>query len=431
MMMARTAGTIIATGGLLLAISSCAPSDDEPLRSSSFAESLAEDVHLPAQVRIIADRVARGATLASLLRAHDVAEQEVAALVSRVTDVFDLRRFRAEQPYRLAQTLEGALRLFEYEIDGDRKLTVSRVPDVPSHEFVAEIADIPKTTELAVVRGAIDSDANSLFAAIGRAGEHVELSVLMAAAFASDIDFNTELQRGDTFQLLVEKQYRQDDGYGEEAWEGFAGYGAIVAAIFENDGRKLHAVRFTGEDGKTAYFDENGNSKKRFFLSSPLPFDPVVTSRFSNSRLHPVLGVRRAHLGVDYRAATGTHVIAVADGTVVFAAASGGSGRMVHLRHANGFETQYLHLSAIDVRRGQRVSQGERIGRVGSTGLATGPHLHYNLRQNGRNVNPVTAHRAMPPGDPVPAAERPAFEQIRDEALVRLTDAVGPGVSTN
>ncbi len=428
-----TAGSAVAAVGMLLALSACAAPDVDAPHPSSLASSLAEDIQLPAEVRIIAARVARGTTLASLLRAHDVAEQEVAALIARVADVFDPRRFRAEQPYRIAQTHEGELRRFEYEIDRDRRLTVSRAASEGDAGFVAEIADIPKTTEVSVVRGGIDAAAASLFAAIGRAGEHVELSVLMAEVFASDIDFNTELQPGDRFELLVEKHFRADDGYGEgeESGDGFAGYGGIVAAIFENGGRRLHAVRFTTNDGKPAYFDENGHSKKRFFLSSPLPFDPVITSRFSRSRLHPVLGVNRAHLGVDYRAATGTPVLAVADGTVVFAGTSGGSGRMVHLRHANGFETQYLHLSAIDVRRGQRISQGQRIGRVGSTGLATGPHLDYRVRQNGGYVNPVSVHRAMPPGDPVPADQRDAFLQARDEALALLGSAPAASTTTN
>lgn len=406
--------------GLVLALSGCAtPADVE-------RPVIGRDIDLPAEVRIIAARVANGATLAALLRAHDIAEREVAALVARVADVFDLRRFRAAQPYRIAQTHTGELRRFEYEIDRDRVLTVSRRRGDAPDAFVAEIADIPKTTELAVVRGAIEPGSASLFAAISQTGEHVELSTLMADVFASDVDFNTELQLGDRFALLVEKRFRTDDGLVVSATDeddGFAGYGAIVAAVFENDGRRLNAVRFTPEDGPPQYFDGLGNSKRRFFLRSPLPFDPVVTSRFSTSRLHPVLGVRRAHLGVDYRAATGTPVIAVAAGTVVFAGSNGGAGRMVHLRHANGYETQYLHLSAIDVRRGQHVSQGARVGRVGSTGLSTAPHLDYRLVQNGVFLNPVSAHRAMPPGDPVPAAERAAFEQTRDEAFARLDAA--------
>jgi len=150
----------------------------------------------------------------------------------------------------------------------------------------------------------------------------------------------------------------------------------------------------------------------------------VVTSAFSRARLHPVLREVRAHLGVDYRAPAGAPVVAVADGVVVSAGASGGAGRMVHLRHANGFETEYLHLSVISVRTGARVRQGELVGRVGSTGLATGAHLDYRLKKNGAFVNPITAHRAMPPAEPILPAQMAAFETARDRAMAPLSQPV-------
>jgi murein DD-endopeptidase MepM/ murein hydrolase activator NlpD len=137
--------------------------------------------------------------------------------------------------------------------------------------------------------------------------------------------------------------------------------------------------------------------------------------------LHPVLREYRAHLGVDYRAPAGSPVVAVADGLVVSAGDAGASGRMVHLRHANGFETEYLHLSSVAVRGGARVRQGDVVGRVGATGLATGPHLDYRVRRNGVFVNPVAAHRAMPPVDPIPVAQMEAFEAARDRAFASLT----------
>lgn len=393
----------------------CADPDLEP------APVLRTDIDLPAEVRIVAARVARGSTLASLLRAHEVAEREIVALIARAAAVFDLRLVRADQPYRIAQTGTGELRHFEYEIDQNRVLRVARRRGESPDAFVAEIGQIPKISRLVVVRGGIDESANSLFAAMGRAGERVELSLALADVFSGDVDFNTELQLGDRFQLLIEKRYRTDDAPVPDAEDdGFAGYGPVVAAELENDGRRLRAVRFTPEGGNPGYYDEDGTSRRRFFLRSPLQFDPVITSRFSRSRLHPVLGVHRAHLGVDYRAPTGAPVIAVADGVVVSAGMNGGAGRMVHLRHANGFETQYLHLSTIAVRRGVRVRQGELVGRVGSTGLATGPHLDYRMRQNGAFINPVTAHRLMPPGDPVPADQRAAFVEARDRAFSTL-----------
>jgi murein DD-endopeptidase MepM/ murein hydrolase activator NlpD len=168
---------------------------------------------------------------------------------------------------------------------------------------------------------------------------------------------------------------------------------------------------------------------RRFFLASPLKFQPVVTSGFSRARLHPILREVRAHLGVDYRAPAGAPVVAVADGVVVSAGMSGGAGRMVHLRHASGYETEYLHLSVLAVHAGARVHQGELIGRVGSSGLATAAHLDYRLRKNGAFINPVTAHRAMPPADPVPAPQMVAFEAARDRAMVALASSAAVRVA--
>ena len=159
---------------------------------------------------------------------------------------------------------------------------------------------------------------------------------------------------------------------------------------------------------------------RRFMLRSPLKFDPVVTSRFSRRRLHPVLGEYRAHLGVDYRAPAGAPVVAVAGGVVTRAGVNGGAGRMVRLRHSNGFETEYLHLSSITVRAGTRVQQGDVIGRVGSTGLATGPHLDYRVRKDGVFINPLTLSKHLPPAEPVAQAEMAAFAVARDRAVAAL-----------
>jgi murein DD-endopeptidase MepM/ murein hydrolase activator NlpD len=384
----------------------------------------AADVHLPADIALlpaeilVSARVLPGTTLASLLRAHQIGEAEVVLLVSRAAAIFDLRRVRVDQPYRLARALDGALRWFEYEIDGDRLLKIARAHDQPAPEFVARIVPIEKTARTVTVRGAIGPEADSLVAAMDAAGETIDLSLALASIFSSDVDFNVDLQPGDRFELVVDRFFREN---GE-----FAGYGPILAAELFNEDRRLRAVRFEPEGGPAGYFDEHGRSLRRFFLRSPLRFEPVVTSGFSRRRLHPVLHQYRAHQGVDYRAPTGAPVVAVAAGTVVFAAYSGGNGRMVHLRHANGFETQYLHLSSIAVRSGARVAQGDLIGRVGATGLATGPHLHYAVKRNGVNVNPVAVHRAMPPGEPIPSADLARFAEARDRAFSTFTD---PAVS--
>jgi murein DD-endopeptidase MepM/ murein hydrolase activator NlpD len=335
--------------------------------------------------------------------------REAADVIARTAAVFDPRRVRAAQPYRFEWATGGVLRRFDYEIDGDRFLRLSREG---TGEWLAAVLPIPKTQRVETVRGTIDRSTSSLVAAMDAAGETIDLTLALAGIFGGDIDFNTELQPGDRFELTVEKQFREAGA--------FAGYGPILAAEFTNAGRRIRAVRFPGVDGTPGYFDDRGVSMRRFFLASPLKFQPVVTSGFSRSRLHPILREYRAHLGVDSRAPAGAPVVAVSDGVVVSAGANGGSGRMVHLRHANGFESEYLHLSSISVHAGGRVHQGDLIGRVGATGLATGPHLDYRLKKNGAFINPLTAHRAMPPADPVPAARMAEFNTVRDRAFAAL-----------
>ena len=384
----------------------------------SDGRSRAEDISLADDFTAVSARVVAGATLATILHAQQVARADVEAAVQRAASVFDLRKVRKDQPYRLEKRPDGTIHRFEYEIDGDRFLRVSRPGPGDAGDLVATVLPIEKTRRVEVVRGGIDRQTSSLVAAMDAAGETIDLTLALADIFSGDIDFNTDLQPGDRFELLVEKQFRED--------QHFAGYGPILAAEFENDGHRFRAVRFTPEGGSPGYFDERGTSMRRFFLKSPLKFSPVVTSGFSRSRLHPVLHEYRAHLGVDYRAPAGSAVVAVANGTVVAAGTSGGSGRMVHLRHANGYETQYLHLSSIAVRSGAHVRQGELIGRVGATGLATGPHLDYRLKKNGAFVNPVSAHRAMPPADPIPSAQMVTFSADRDRMLAPFS---APAVS--
>ena len=289
--------------------------------------------------------------------------------------------------------------------------------------FTAELVPYVKERGEVALHGTIDREHNSLVAAINASGENVMLAIEMAGVFSGEIDFNNDLRQGDRFEVLFEKYYREDV---------FSGYGDVLAAEFVNDGRRVQAFRFhvPGEP-EAQYFDENGRSMKRLFLRSPFRFEPRVTSRFSFRRVHPVLGGVRPHLGVDYGAPAGTPVIAVANGTVVSSGMSGGSGNMVRLRHTNGYETYYLHLSAFakGIRRGARVSQGQMVGRVGSTGLSTAPHLDYRLRKNGTLVNPLLEHRKLPPGDPVPGEHLEAFHAARDEALTRLVSRRSPLVN--
>ena len=388
-----------------------------------------DDVPLPVEHRVEAARVTPGVTLSTLLQGHHIAAREVAALIGRAASVFDVRRLRTDRPYRVIRALDGNVHGFEYEIDGDQVLRVSRTDN--GEDFVAKIDPIAKRTRPAVVSGAIDKETSSLFASLLKAGERIDLSVALADVLSSEVDFNTELQPGDHYQLLVDKAYRIPDASEGEADDNFGGYGPVQAVTFVNAGRTITAVRFTPQGGKPAYYDANGRSLRRLFLKSPLKFDPTISSPFSMSRMHPVLGERRAHPGVDYRAPIGAPVLAVASGVVLSAGPAGDAGRMVHLRHANGYETEYLHLSEIDVRAGAHVQQGDVIGKVGKTGLATGPHLDYRVLQAGRFMNPTTVHQSMPPGEPVAASDMPAFTQVRDRAFAALARAANPRSSSD
>jgi murein DD-endopeptidase MepM/ murein hydrolase activator NlpD len=382
-----------------MAVSGCAASGGAP------HESARHDIALVASTRVSSGRIAARMTMGALLRAHAIAEDEAANLIHNAQAVFDLRKVRVDQPYRIEQTESGALKAFEYEIDGDRFLRVT-----PRD---ADIAPIQKTRSQTIVRGAVTQDLPSLFAAVDAAGGNVDLSLALADIFSGEVDFNTDLQPGDRFAIVVDKEFR--DG------ETFAGYGPILAARLDNDGRHLQAVRFMPGNGPAAYFDERGVSMRRFFLKSPLKFAAAVSSAFSRARFHPILKELRAHLGVDFRAPIGAPVVAVADGAVVQAGLSGDAGRMVHLRHANGLESEYLHLSTIAVRVGAHVRQGDLIGQVGQSGLATGPHLDFRVKKNGAFINPLQTARAMPPGEPVPASQSAAFAAARDEALRSLS----------
>ena len=365
------------------------------------------DILLPRDSDVISAVVPNGTTVAGMLGKHLLPESELSALVDAVTGTFDVRKLRAGNSYRIDRLFDGRIRSFEYEIDPTRALRASRREgDIAL--FDAEVVELPRTTTRVVVEGRVDRDAPSISESLERAGERLDLALAMADIFSGEIDFNSGLQPGDTYRLVVEKSVR-DDGV-------FVGYGPVQAAEFVNDGHALTAIRFTLDDGKTGYFDTEGRSLKRFFLKTPLKFEPRITSRFSRSRMHPVLKYARAHNGVDYGAPSGAPVVSVSHGVVTLAGWTNGGGKTVRIRHTSGYESEYMHLSVIapGIRPGARVDQGELIGNVGRTGLASGPHLHYGLRRDGRYVNPITEHQNLPPGEPVPAVQKAAFDAERE-----------------
>jgi len=393
--------------GLCVAVAGCARSgSDQPER---------QDVLLPRDVDVLEAKVPRNATLQGLLKSHAASSGLADSIVGAVRSQFNPRLLKADQPYHVITSLDGLFREFRYTLDADRFLRVALRAGSPAEapQFDVEVVAYPKEVVVDAVEISISTERSSLWAALEDSGENIQLALLLSDAFSGEVDFSSDLQAGDRFDVLFGRILR--DGQ-------FSGYEDVKAATLYNDGRVLTAIRHKGPDGREAWYDAEGRSLKRQFLKSPLGFEPRVTSSFSYRRLHPVLNTYRAHRGVDYGAGYGTPVVAVSGGTVVEAGWAGGAGRRVVIRHASGYESAYFHLSAFGagISKGTRVEQGRTIGRVGNSGTVTGTHLHYELKKNGTHVNPVAEHRNMPPGVPIPANALPAFLAERDRLLGEL-----------
>jgi murein DD-endopeptidase MepM/ murein hydrolase activator NlpD len=251
---------------------------------------------------------------------------------------------------------------------------------------------------------------NSLFLDAAHAGLSDKIIMELASIFGWDVDFALDIRPGDSFQVLFEEVYLDGEKIGD---------GDILAARFINQGQRHEAVRYTDSQGESNYFTPDGHSMRRAFLRSPVDFRRI-SSHFKRERFHPVLGKKRPHRGVDYAAATGTPIKAAGDGKVIWRGTKGGYGRTVIIQHGGNITTLYAHMSRYrkGVTNGSRVKQGQIIGYVGASGLATGPHLHYEFRINGSHKNPLTV--ALPQAGSVPASEMSAFAAEADERMAML-----------
>jgi murein DD-endopeptidase MepM/ murein hydrolase activator NlpD len=358
--------------------------------------------------------------LADLLKRRGFTDREIHDLREAVKPVYDLGKVRAGQQLRLASLPDGPWRKLEYDVDETQYLVVRN----DDGGIKAEMKFVPIEFKPAFVSGVIE---DSLIGALNKAGEEDSLAIdIVERCFGWDIDFNTDLRKGDSFRILVEKRYL--DGR-------FAGYRDILAAEFVNEGQVFRAFRFTYPDTKVSdYFDENGGSRRKDFLRSPIKFvTPRITSRFSASRFHPIYKIFRPHYGVDYAAPIGTPVQATADGQVVSAGREGESGNMVRMRHKNSYETAYLHLSGFGrgVHKGAVLKGGDIVGYVGSSGGSTGPHLDYRIYFHGSPVNPL-GHK-FKPADPLRkeflGAYKKEVERLRAALQIpEIIRAVSPGV---
>jgi murein DD-endopeptidase MepM/ murein hydrolase activator NlpD len=404
----RTLPLVVAVGAVALLASCQASSRLETARTDRG------DVPLERDAVTFEAVVPPNATLESLLRQQLSADLSQ-SVVEAVRAVFNPRDLRADRQYSITRGLDGLFREFRYDIDADNLLRVvfRRQPGDVAAAFDVEVVPVPKEYKLDAVGVALSAEHTSLIEAFDAEGENLQLPLRLSEVFGGEVDFNSDLQRGDEAQVLFDRATRADE---------FVGYGDIKAAVLTLGTRRLTAIRFDDADGKPGFYDENGRSLKRQFRRSPLDFNPRVTSGFSYNRFHPVHRAARPHLGVDFGAPLGTAVYAVASGVVESAEWSGEAGRMVRIRHAGGYETAYLHLSSFGpgIRPGVRVDQSQLIGRVGQTGTATGPHLDYRVVRNGRYVNPIVEMAKMPPGEPIAADRLDAFRIQRDRTLSEL-----------
>ena len=344
------------------------------------------------------------ATIIPFLEQAGLDARTAEQIVREARPVYNLAQIRAGNRLDIIRSGKGALRAISYDVDRDRILWVSKLET----GFRAEIRPVPYTLTVAGVSGTV---RDSLFQAVGDQGEGDWLTLEIADVFGWDVDFSTDTQPGDTFEVVVEKKMLNG-----ERW----GYGRILAAQYQNAGQLHQAVLFRDPSGKPAYYAPSGKSLQKAFLRSPLKFGAPVTSGFSNHRFHPILKRYRPHLGVDYGVPVGSAVQAVGDGRVVSAGWNGESGRMVHLRHALGYETYYLHLSSTLVRPGQHVAQGQLIARSGMTGLATGPHLDFRVARHGQFLNFLRLK--LPPAEAVAKKNWDEFAATRTQLLDRLAN---------
>lgn len=297
--------------------------------------------------------------------------------------VFSLNKIRVGRPWKA--TIEyGKLTAFEYDIDDTKQLHIDFLKD---RKVVASIVPIHYDVEINRLEIPIEE---TLSGAVEKLGESVNIAYSLSDIFGWEVDFSRDIRNGDHFTVLIEKRYR--DGK-------FKGYGDILAARFVNDGTVHEGFLLKNEQGRNEYFAANGRSLRKAFLKVPLNF-VRISSGYSNARMHPILKYVRPHRGIDYAAPIGTPVWAIGNGKVVTVARSKAAGKYITLQHSNGYKSSYLHLSrfAKGLKRGKKVTQGEVIGYVGSTGYSTGPHLDFRIQHNGTFINPkqVTNPRAEP-----------------------------------
>jgi murein DD-endopeptidase MepM/ murein hydrolase activator NlpD len=400
---------VLVTGGLTLILGRPASSQRSVPELAAIVVSAKE-----AERVVGSDTLRRGEVLAQVLARQSMTQSDIAGAVDALRGYVNPRVLRAGVSVRVQRTVWDSVIDVTVRIDADNEVRVYQ----NELGWSAELMRLEVVIDTLMLAGSIRSSLyNSVLALdAGSLSQQERIEQIMWGIyrpFQWSIDFGIDLRRGDSYRAVYERHVRSD---------GSVRPGRVLAAEFTNRGQTYRAYWF---DERGEYFDDEGKSMKKVFLKAPVDFRRI-SSNFSRRRYHPKLGIYRAHLGTDYAADTGTRAYSTADGTVTRAGWWGGYGRIVEIRHVNGYRTRYAHLSFIakGIQRGVRVRQGQLIGNVGSTGLATGPHLHYEMLQNGRQINARSVN--LPSGEPISQSDMARFRRIRDRLSGLLDRAQMP-----
>jgi len=349
------------------------------------------------------ERIQRNDSVASLLTRLKINSEDKSGFLHDARNIKTMRRLVPGKTIHAQTTAAGELLALRYFPGGSEQLLVEKTDGT----FKENKSQFNIETHIKMKSGVIRS---SLFAATDGANVPDSVAIQIAEIFASDIDFHRDLRKEDRFKVVYELRYSNGEP---------TGAGRVLAVEFINKGKTYQAVYFEANDKERGYYTPDGKNLRRAFLRSPLKFSRI-SSGFTRSRYHPVLKKWRAHKGVDYAARRGTPVRATANGTVAVSTRQRGYGKLIILKHRGRYSTAYAHLSAFakGLRKGKRVNQGDIIGYVGSTGLATGPHLHYEFRINGVQRNPLRV--VMPAAIPLAAKNVPAFNKNTEPLMARL-----------
>jgi len=375
-----------------------------PNPAAAPTDETAQD--LPPDRYWLEERIRRGDTIGSVLARLEVDDPDATAFLRTDPAARPLYRLRPGKALRVVTDADGRLQVLRFVAGNGELLTIER----HDGRFTATTTAAPIEVRWEMASGEIVS---SLYAAADASNLPDAITLQMTDVFGGDIDFYHDVQRGDRFSVVYEARYLDGEA---------VGVGRIVAAEFTHVGKVSRAFLWRDASGAESYFSEDGKALRKAFLRAPMEFSRI-SSGFTSARFHPILHTWRAHKGVDYPAPVGTPVRTTADGRVVFAGRQNGYGNVVQIQHRGVFSTLYAHLSRIapQAKRGAHVNQGDVIGYVGQTGWATGPHLHYEFRVGNEPRDPQAV--ALPNGEPLSPADRPAFAAQIQPAAAQLAIA--------